>query len=377
MRFLIRCLALLVLVPICALAAPRLECPPEPAGLAQVPTDVRIAIRESASEIGRVSASDLEASLRARYPQISPQLIEQALHAAYCQQLAAQAQLTHEQRLERFRSLHTAEEGPTTRGAVPEMAASGRPPVAIRSLTAGADVAEAIAAPTTTPNSQPTSATQIPPFPWPPPPPSASRIIPGGILMTRLREHESHSGTVLAVHGRYHLRDVDAVLRRSLRSAGYEFRYYSTPRGFAMVARLERIDKKGAPFPAQERFDTAYRPLEGFSLMSYLRALFLAPPGYYRVIAFIISPEPFRASGKPVSAEEANAWLEGGVNILPRGIGDLEYILPDYACTALIYEFEKRDTQNNPVELHPGRLSADTHLESSGIAKSLWNQLYR
>jgi hypothetical protein len=415
MRFLIRCVALLALAPASVLAGPRFDCPPEPAAIAHGPTDVRAGIRASATEMGHVATAQIEARLRARYPRIAPDVLEQALHAAYCQRLAAQAELSDEQRFTRFRSLHTATELEQVAPRGTAVPVEAPPAATIRSLhtttevettsrraavaadTGSATVTRSMKVDMAAPSAQagetrgagpdlsarsggggavPRSSAgpKIPEFPWPPPPPSASRVIGGGVLTARIKDIEARTHKVLAVHGRYHLRDVDAILRRSLRATGYEFRYYGAPRGFATVARLERIDDKGAPFPTEERFDSEFRPVDGFSLMGYLRALFVAPPGHYRVIVFIVSPEPFQATGKPVSSEEASAWLEGGVNVLPKEIGGLEYTLPDYACTALIYEFDKRDTQSNPVELHPGRLSADTHLESSGIAKLLWNR---
>lgn len=49
--------------------------------------------------------------------------------------------------------------------------------------------------------------------------------------------------------GRLLLRDIAAVLRHTLRGAGYDLRYYGTPRGFAVAARLERIDDQGNPYP--------------------------------------------------------------------------------------------------------------------------------
>jgi hypothetical protein len=167
-----------------------------------------------------------------------------------------------------------------------------------------------------------------------------------------------------------HLKDLDAVLLSSLQAAGYEMSYYAVPGGFAQVARLERIQPGGEPYRAS-RFDPSFHPLDQFTMSGYLFALLVAPPGYYRVIVFVVTPEAFEASGKPVSADEATSWLESGANKLPASIGNKAYSSA-YACTALIYEFEKRDTKSNPEERHPGRLTAETHLAASGIALGLW-----
>lgn len=209
----------------------------------------------------------------------------------------------------------------------------------------------------------------LPAFPWPPPPPSSWEVIPRRLLVQRLQPAAERTRG----KARLHLRDLGALLAGALRHAGYEHSYYAVPDGFALVARLERITPSGAPYPPRLRFDPSFHQLQSFSLEGYLQALFLAPPGYYRVIVFIVSATPFTATGKPVSADQATAWLEQGANVLPAPIGALPYSAA-YACTAMVYEFEKRDTQSNPVELHPGRLTARVHLAASGIAEDLWKQ---
>lgn len=184
-------------------------------------------------------------------------------------------------------------------------------------------------------------------------------VIPQGVLLQSMRLKSPKSPA--------QLKDVDAALHRSLRKAGYEYSYFSVERGFALVSRMERITDAGAPYPDPKlRFDASVKHLTVFSIQDYLKALFLAPPGYFRLIVFIVSPVPFSATGKPVSADEANAWLQQGANMLPPAVGRLNYS-KDYACTALIYEFEKRDTNAHPTERQPGRLSAQTHLVMSGI----------
>jgi len=184
-------------------------------------------------------------------------------------------------------------------------------------------------------------------------------VIPRHVLLQNM--HLKHAKSPVQ------LKDVDAVLHKSLHNAGYEYSYFAVERGFALVSRMERITDAGAPYPDPKlRFDPSLQHVDHFSLADYLQALFIAPPGYFRLIVFVVSPVPFSATGKPVSADEANAWLQHGANLLPPEIGQRQYS-NDYACTALIYEFEKRDTNTHPLERHPGRLSAETHLVMSGI----------
>jgi hypothetical protein len=208
------------------------------------------------------------------------------------------------------------------------------------------------------------SSAGIPAFPWPPPPPSASITIPQDLLLANLHQASGPDHP-------YRLMDVDSVLRRSLEHGGYyQMAYYAVPHGFAVVARLERINADGSPISGAARFNMSFDPLEHFSAGGYLRALFFAPPGYYRVIVFVVSTLQFTASGTPVSSTEANQWLERGANFLPPAIKHKPYS-EDYICTALIYEFEKRDAGSNPIERHPGRLSADAHLLKAKIAEGL------
>jgi hypothetical protein len=150
----------------------------------------------------------------------------------------------------------------------------------------------------------------------------------------------------------------------------WEGTYYSVPEGFALVARLERINVDGSPVFGNGRFDTSYDPLSVFSVGNYLRALFLAPPGYYRVIAFIVTPIPFSATGGPITADTAAMWIAEGANILPPALAGRPYSA-NFVCTALIYEFEKRDAGSNPEERKPGRLSADVHLTRSRLLEGM------
>jgi hypothetical protein len=223
----------------------------------------------------------------------------------------------------------------------------------------------------------------LPTFPWPPPAPSASIVIPRSVVLrpwqdATLARELSEALYVPAelvlttmASGDVRLAHVDAVLRLSLSYGGYrQASYYAVPSGFALVARLERINEDGSSYPDAQRWDTAFEPMNEFSLASYLRALFLAPPGYFRVIAFIVSSQPFTVSSTSISADEANAWLELGANALPIDLANQPFGSQS-VCTALIYEFEKRDAGSNPLDRRPGRLAADIHIAKSKIGEAL------
>lgn len=182
--------------------------------------------------------------------------------------------------------------------------------------------------------------------------------MPNGVLLAGLRQPPR-------------LGSIAHVLARALAHAGYsQSAYYAVPDGFALVARLERIHPDGSPYLGLARFDSAFSPLPTFSLSGYIHALFDAPVGYYRVIAFVITDTPFAATGTPVSSHAANLWIERGANVLPGSIARTRYSA-GYVCTALIYEFEKHDPQSDPVEDQPGPLAADTNLIKAKIAEAL------
>lgn len=205
-----------------------------------------------------------------------------------------------------------------------------------------------------TKSAKPPALNKPPAFPWPPPAASAEEIVP-----------------LSAYHAFLHtLADVDFVLSNAFRTNGYvEKSYYAVPGGFALVTRLEQINIDGTSKRLPSRWSTA-PPTPEFSLAYYLSALFTAIPGYYRVIVFVVSNEPFIQTERRAGPEEALRWLRAGLNVLPESIGSQSYA--NAVCTALIYEFE-RPPGGEPTLHLPGKLGAQTHLKKSGLWSSLSN----
>lgn len=200
---------------------------------------------------------------------------------------------------------------------------------------------------------------EIPQFPWPPPKASASVNIPAAFFTP------TDAGTL-------RFREVDRRLSAALDASGYaEKSYYGIPGGFALVTRLEQINDDGSPKPAPARWNTDVKPLGEFSLRAYLRALFSARVGYYRILVFAVTDVAFAQQDTTVSQEEAMEWLYGGLNRLPRRLA-ARLFTPDHACTALIYEFIKPETDDPYIKL-PGRLTGKMHLQRA----NLWTELER
>lgn len=192
---------------------------------------------------------------------------------------------------------------------------------------------------------------------WPPPGASASVVIPLSDLM------KPDTGS--------RLRLVARRLEAILDVGGYEERsYYAVPDGFALIARLEQIHADGTPKDPPDRWSLDVKPMKKFSLPAYFKALFTANPGHFRVIAFVVTSRPFSQQDARVSAQEARAWTQRGLNRLPDVIGDRP-ANERYTCTALVYEFEQQTADHRVVFKDPGQLTAKTHLLRAG----LWQEL--
>ena len=247
---------------------------------------------------------------------------------------------------------------------------------------------------------RPGTPTNIPSFPWPPPAASAEEVFPNDALVRaalhfmgddRSRYFYERYGYERYLRERYlrerDLRergflhdppypplflDIDTVLHLALESNGYfESSYYAVPDGFALVTRLEQIELDGSskPDPPRWSVDPFATKGDGFSVLAYVRALFTAAPGYYRVIVFVVTPVPFGQSARTVTRSEALGWLRDGVRWLPERIAEQPYTR-ETRCSALIYEFECR-TNASARLLLPSRLSSRAHLVKSGIWRRL------
>ena len=195
-------------------------------------------------------------------------------------------------------------------------------------------------------------------FPWPPPQASATEVIPRTLLEPKL--------------GPTRLRNADQRITEALEQNGYyERRYYAVPEGFALVTRMEQIESDGTSKQGPQRW-TLQPPLYAeFSITAYFAALLRGMPGYYRVIVFVVTPFPFEQSTAKVTPNEIEEWYSGGLNRLPPSIGNLEFSHEGYACTALIYEFERPPEVDEPRIRLPGRIPGRIHLVKAGIWEKL------
>jgi TolB-like protein len=221
-------------------------------------------------------------------------------------------------------------------------------------IQSGQQVKNVAKIPKTNHTSMQSSINYLPEFPWPPPAASSFAIIS---ILDQMGDRQPS------------LHHADIILRNAFVHAGhYEISYYSVPDGFAVVSRLEQIEVDGSPKPPPARWQKRVTQLELFSLKKYLQALFVAPPGYYRLIVFVVSPHQFSQSPSIISRDIAESWLRFGGNKLPEKLAQQPYT-DQYVCTALIYEFEKSDKYEVALLIQPSRLDAKTHLMKSGIGR--------
>lgn len=202
-------------------------------------------------------------------------------------------------------------------------------------------------------------AKKIPCFPWPPPPASAELPeILSNWLLTRGEEPS-------------HLSDVAKKLEKALRSAKYRrWSYISVPDGFALVTQMEQIKPDGTPSPEPARWSTNMPRVDKMNLLEFIKALADAQPGYYRVIVFIVTDQPWQRIGDKPTGEVAELWFAKGFNKLPEYIGRLTYGR-EHRTTALVYEFKKRTSNADAIFIDTSETRAMDHLKKAGICDPL------
>jgi hypothetical protein len=204
------------------------------------------------------------------------------------------------------------------------------------------------------PTSTPDTGAVLPQFPWPPPPWSLRAVLRPGLGVTADGEA---LGTIF-----------DRLRAALSRAAIDQMSVFAVGTdGFALISRLESILDDGRP--SAHRWSTESVRARSFSVSDYLRALFAATPGRYRVIVFVVTARAVTAGSEPIS----RAAME---RLLQAGAGDLSPELrrtplpAGGRCEALIYEFYRPSADDAPTLVEPSQLSIIQHLAGAG----LWNR---
>ncbi|WP_454278923.1 hypothetical protein [Sphingomonas sp. Marseille-Q8236] len=192
---------------------------------------------------------------------------------------------------------------------------------------------------------------RMPNFPWPPPAPSARATISA-----------ARFGRVQT------LGEAADRLSSALERSGYtEIGYYAAPGGFALVTRIERMRDDGRPWSQVGRFDIESQASlpDPFTLSDYLTALLRAPPGRYRLIAFIVSDHITPSNGPSIGFNDVDRILENGSDRLDNQTKSQAFT-PNHKVIALIYEFVRRRGEA-ATQAKPSRLEASQHLRGAQL----------
>lgn len=171
------------------------------------------------------------------------------------------------------------------------------------------------------------------------------------------------------------LGDAETALNYAFEQCDYGDRKYYALRdeagvrdGFALASRMEHINPDGTP--SEDRWSRDVAPMRTFSIGGFVRALFRARPGHYRVIVFVLTNKPLTQDTRArVNSKQADLWTQEGANALPKEIAEMEYTT-DYKCTALIYEF-KSLANGEATFVEPSEVSGKGHLAKSGLWAAL------
>ena len=196
----------------------------------------------------------------------------------------------------------------------------------------------------------------LPAFPWPPPPASAELRLPARWLPAIELSN---------------LAEVASRLEEALVDARYpRWSYSSVPNGFALVAQMEQIAADGTPSPGRARWSSQMPWVSNMTILEFVRALVSAQPGYYRVIVFIVTDQPWSRAGDRPTGEEAEQWLAKGLTGLTESLGREPYG-PNHRTSALVYEFRKASEEGEAILVENSLTPAKDHLFKAGIAEPL------
>jgi Tetratricopeptide repeat len=195
------------------------------------------------------------------------------------------------------------------------------------------------------------AARPIPQFPWPPPASSARY----GFSQETFKRYAT-------------VGEVSSAILNALELSGYvERSFFRTgDGGVALVTRLERIGEDGSSAIETERWPAGFDNAPA-SFVNFVRGLFFAKAGHYRVIVFVLQEASFTQSHETVTAQNAEDWLLGGANKLPPEMARHPFG-KDSTCTALIYEFA---SDGSAVKGVISSLTGKQHLQKAGLLASL------
>ncbi len=154
-----------------------------------------------------------------------------------------------------------------------------------------------------------------------------------------------------------------------LSDVGYSDRgFYGTPGGFAVVARLEKIENDGRPSsPARFISPQDDKP---FGFGGFLASLLFGEEGFYRVILVVATDQVVSPQAGPPTVQKTEAWFARAANSLPASFRTTPFT-KDHNLTVLIYEFRKNAGEDETSVVPVTRLSSADHLIGAGLYSRL------
>lgn len=193
---------------------------------------------------------------------------------------------------------------------------------------------------------------EYPRFPFPPPMATATQII---------------SPKIFANHRTYG--EIDKTIGECLNESGYvssKRQYYAIPNGYALVTRLEKINKDGSPRLGEERWEAQVKStFKEFSVLDYLKALVMGEEANFRVLVFMITDIPLIQSDEITEMTTAKSWLKKGMNALPNDLAILEFT-NRHKVNLLLYEFTQHESGKATL-LQESRVDIEDHMMKTGI----------
>lgn len=206
----------------------------------------------------------------------------------------------------------------------------------------------------------PAASATLPQFPWPPPRATTRLAIPRRLL----------TGSSVATAQGDRLGDVADRIEDALRNAGLDHAVYAIgDSGFSYVTRVEMIGRDGRAVPPPDRFPSDARaaaPSHGF--LDFIMSRFFARPGYYRVIAIVVTNRAVTSGTTSLTVDAATALANGGMATLPPVLR--RQVVRDLTFAALVYEFGRPSAADTVAFRSAPLVPARDHLALAG----LWNK---
>lgn len=194
------------------------------------------------------------------------------------------------------------------------------------------------------------SIPRLPSFPWPPPAGYKDILVPFNLFKPE---------SVTTLGGIYN------SITAALNSSDHNFEYGlfgGVPNGFALLARMEHVEEDGTPLPGKARWTTMGSSNAG--LLSLFDDIWFEKPGYFRVIAFIVTDDLNRTP----NPNSVLLDVSGGSRLMPRDFG--KTAITSQQIIALVYTLQRKDKGKFTVWSN-GISSAQVHLEKAGV----WTRL--